>query len=276
MFRKIWISACLLFSVVVSVVAQEPADTVEAAPVAALETEAQSGGEALVNKAVADKAYADGNYAEAARLYEQLLDNQGEAAAVYYNLGNAYYKQNELAKAILNYERALLLNPGDDDIRFNLELAKSKTVDKITPLSEVFFVVWARDFASLMSTDGWAQLSCAAWVLFLLGLALYRFARKMSVRKVSFFSAILCLVLAVITVCASSYQKNIREQRNKAIVMLPSVTVKSTPDNSGTDLFVLHEGHKVEIKDDSMREWKEIRLEDGNVGWISAKAIEVI
>lgn len=261
---------CLML--LVAPVAMANGDT--AADSLRVETAVQGGAEA--GKVQADEAYAAGNYEEAARLYEQILADRGVAPVIYYNLGNCYYKTSEWAKAILNYERALLLNPGDADARFNLELARSKTVDKITPLSELFFVTWAKDFANLQSADAWARTAITCFIICLFSLALYLFSRKPALRKAAFFIALFLVLVCIVANAAAAYQKGVLEERTQAIVMRPSVIVKSTPDNSGTDLFVLHEGCKVEIKDDSMRGWKEIRLADGNVGWIPVEAIEVI
>lgn len=257
------------FAIKPMMMAQESNDSV-------VNTMQQSRGEAETFKTQADEAYAAGNYQQAISLYEQILETQGEAASIYYNLGNSYYKSDDIAKAILNYERALLLNPGDGDIRFNLELARSKTVDKITPLSEMFFITWARDLANLLSTDAWAKCGVAFFLLFILSLSAYIFGRKLALRKTSFFLALFFLVVSVVSNISASYQKGVRMNQKNAIVMLPTVSVKSTPDKSGTDLFVLHEGCKVEIKDGLMSGWKEIRLPDGNVGWLPASAIEII
>ena len=186
-------------------------------------------------KAEADQAYQENKFADAIAAYETILGTEGESADIYYNLGNCYYKTKNIAKAVLNYERALLLNPGDADIRFNLELARSKTVDQITPASEVFIVAWMKNITNLMSL-----IMCVSANLFARG------------------------------------QKNKIFNRTGAIVMSPTITVKSTPNESGTDLFVLHEGTKIYIQDNSMKGWKEIRLEDGKEGWLPASAIEVI
>lgn len=104
-----------------------------------------------VTKAEADSAYINNDFTNAAELYESILKNKGESADIYYNLGNSYYKMNNIAKAVLNYERALLLNPGNNDIRFNLELARSKTVDKVTLPSEMFFITWIQSLINSMS-----------------------------------------------------------------------------------------------------------------------------
>ena len=230
----------------------------------------------IVTKAQADSAYINNDYASAVYLYENILANQGESADIYYNLGNSYYKMDNIAKAIVNYEKALVLNPGDGDIRFNLDLARSKTVDKITPLSEIFFVTWTKDLANVLTSDAWAKLAIVSFLIFIICLSVYLFNRRMGIRKVTFFSAIFFIFLSIVANCASNYQKDRILEQKQAIIMQPSITVKSTPDMSGTDLFVLHEGCKVEIKDNTMREWKEIRLEDGNVGWVPANSIEII
>lgn len=227
-------------------------------------------------KADADKAYQENKYAEAIKMYENILATQGESAVVYYNLGNSYFKEKNMAKAVLNYERALLLNPGDADIRFNLDMARSKTVDQITPATEVFIVTWINSLTNMQSERGWAKIGIVSFICLLVGLALYIFSKRLFVREIGFIGAI---ILLVVTVCANLFarqQKNELMDRIGAIVMSPTVTVKSTPDESGTELFVLHEGTKVFVEDNSMKGWKEIRLEDGNKGWIPTEAIEII
>jgi tetratricopeptide (TPR) repeat protein len=227
-------------------------------------------------KTAADEAYAKNQFKQAIQLYEQVLADEGESADVYYNLGNSYYKDKQIAKAVLNYERALLLQPGDADIRFNLEVARSKTVDKVTEVHEVFFVSWYHDLAHAMSEKGWASWAIAAFILGLLGWTAYFLARLLAVRKVGFIGGIvLWLVCLLANVCASSLKEEL-VVRDTAIIMAPSITVTSTPSQSGTQLFQLHEGRKVTIKDNSMKEWKEIKLEDGNVGWVPASALEII
>lgn len=227
-------------------------------------------------KADADKAYQENKYAEAIKMYENILATQGESAVVYYNLGNSYFKEKNMAKAVLNYERALLLNPGDADIRFNLDMARSKTVDQITPATEVFIVTWVNSLTNMQSERGWAKIGIVSFICLLVRLALYIFSKRLFVREIGFIGAI---ILLVVTVCANLFarqQKNELMDRTGAIVMSPTVTVKSTPDESGTELFVLHEGTKVFVEDNSMKGWKEIRLEDGNKGWIPTEAIEII
>ena len=228
-----------------------------------------------VTKAQGDSAYMRNDYASAIQIYESLL-KKGEAAEVYYNLGNSYYKADDIAKAILNYERALLLQPGNADIRANLEIARSKTIDKVVSVPDIFFVAWIKSLTNCLSVDAWAKLGIVFFILLLISFSLFFFPNRLSGKKSGFIAGILFLVFTVLSNIFASEQKSELLDRNDAIVLSPSVTVRSTPSESGTGLFVLHEGHKIEIKDNSMREWKEIRLEDGKVGWIPASAIEVI
>lgn len=228
-----------------------------------------------VTKAEGDSAYVRNDYKSAAQIYEALLE-QGEAAEVYYNLGNCYYKTNDIARAVLNYERALLLEPGNADIRVNLEMARAKTVDKITPIPDIFFVAWIKSLIDCLSVDEWAGCGITCFILFLLAAALFFFSKRASLKKGGFACAAVLLLLLVLSNLFASRQKSVLVNRNAAIVLAPSVTVRSTPSESGTSLFILHEGSKVELKDSSMREWKEIRLEDGKVGWVPASSIEVI
>ena len=230
----------------------------------------------VYNKAMADSAYTAADYATAIHIYEQLLATEGESAPVYYNLGNAYFKSNDIARSILNYERALLLDPSDDDILFNLELARSKAVDKNAVVSELFFVTWFRDFCSVLSVDGWAKCGILCFIILILCLTLFIFNKKGKTKKIIFIFAILSLACTVLANAIASSQKDKLVHREGAIIMEPSVTVRSTPSVSGTELFILHEGKKVIIKDDSMKDWKEIEIEDGNIGWLPASAIEQI
>lgn len=229
-----------------------------------------------VTKGMADSAYMRNDFVTAIRYYEDLLQEQGEAAEVYYNLGNSYYKTENIARAILNYERALLLRPGDGDIRFNLEMARSKTVDKVTPISEIFLVTWIKAVRNLANADTWGKWAVATFVLFLISFALFLFGKRMLLKKLGFSAALAFLGITVASNVFAFQQKDVLVNRGSAIVTAPSITAKSTPTEGGTDLFILHEGHKVFIKDNSMKGWKEVALEDGNVGWIPSSAIEII
>jgi tetratricopeptide (TPR) repeat protein len=230
----------------------------------------------VYTKAMGDSAYAVADYATAIYVYEQLLANEGEAASVYYNLANGYYKQGEIARAILNYERALLLDPSNEDVQFNLELARSKAVDKNVIVTELFFVRWIRSFTAILSADGWAKASILCFIVLILCLTIFIFAKNKKTKKIIFIFALLSVVSTIVANIIAADRKEKMVLRENAIVMEPSVTIRSTPSVNGTELFILHEGKKVKVKDDSMKDWKEIEIEDGNIGWIPASAIERI
>lgn len=231
---------------------------------------------AQTDKIAADSAYVKGDYKAAIEIYESLAANNGESADVYYNLGNAYYKSENIAKAVLNYERALLLNPDDEDIRFNLELARSKTVDKVAPEYKFFLMEWLEGIINLLSISAWSVLAVVSFVVMLLTLLLFLFGKSVSTKKTGFIIALFSLFITIFANLSALHRYHYLTERNDAVIMEPSVTAKSTPSNSGTELFVIHEGRKVKISDDSMREWTEIELEDGNKGWIPSSSLERI
>ena len=223
----------------------------------------------------AEEAYAKEDYTQAIELYESVLKSYGESAMVYYNLGNAYYKAGTVAPAILNYERALLLNPGDSDTRFNLQVARQKTVDKIEPIGEFFLTRWIGTVEDVYSADGWAKWGVASFVLFIGCLVLFFFSKWIRLKKIGFFAGICFLLISLVANLFADSQQDKLLHRADAIVFASTVTVKSSPDASGTDLFILHEGTKVTIKS-TLGEWSEIQLEDGNVGWMPSKEIQQI
>ena len=229
-----------------------------------------------ITKTQADSAYINNDFASAIEMYEQILKVNGESSDIYYNLGNSYYKMDHIAKAILNYEKALLLNPGDGDIRFNLEMAQSKTVDKVVPISEMFFVTWIKSLINTLSEKGWSKVGIISFIIMLVAITMYLFSKRIVWKKVGFVTALFMLFICVLSNVFASTQKTEIQKHESAIIMAPSVTVKSTPNERGTDLFIIHEGRKVTIKDNTMKDWKEIQLEDGNAGWVPTSVIEVI
>lgn len=223
----------------------------------------------------ADAEYKRGNYQQAIKDYEELL-KQGVNADLYYNLGNAYYRTDNVTQAILAYERALMLSPGDDDIRFNLQFATSKTIDKITPESEMFFVTWYHSLVNFTSVDNWAVMAIASIVLVLLLVLMFLFGPNVMLRKIGFYGGCLFFVLFVFCNFFAYQQKYNLQNRTAAIVIAPSVTVKKTPANGSSDVFVIHEGTKVDITDKGLKDWRGIRLADGREGWLQTRQIEEI
>jgi len=223
----------------------------------------------------ANAAYAKGDFAKAIELYEAALKEKGESATIYYNLGNSYYKANKIAPSILNYERALLLDPGNSDIRFNLEMAKLKTVDKIEPVGEFFLTSWFHSVQNLWDTDTWSIFAIVCFILLIGCLFLFFFSRKILIKRLSFYAGICLLVLVIFGNIFAYDQNKTLTERNSAIIFVPTTTIKSSPADSGTDLFILHEGTKITVKS-KIGGWNEIETADGNVGWIKSEEIVVI
>ncbi len=226
-------------------------------------------------KAQADSAYIEKEYAQACEIYESLLQ-KGESGEIYYNLGNAYFKQNQLGRAILNYERALLLLPGNADVSANLDIARAKTVDKINPNPEIFFVAWTRALINMLYVDTWGTWGIGLFFCALAALSIYFFAKGVKWRKIGFFTALISLILCIVTNLFAYEQKRKIDHRTDAIVLSPSVTVRSTPSDEGTSLFVIHEGTRVDITDTSIKDWYSVRLADGREGWILVSQVEKI
>ncbi len=223
----------------------------------------------------ANDLYTQGKYQEAAELYESIIDLGYESTELYYNIGNAYYKQNVIARAILNYEKALQLSPNDADVQYNMDLVNRFVVDKIEVLPVFFVKGWFRDLRNKLSSDVWAAISIITFVITLIFLSFYLYSRGMAFKKASFWISFFVIIISLISFIFSKQQKHKILSGDTAIVMSPSVTVKSSPDASGTDLFVIHEGTKVWIEDE-ISDWNEVKLSDGSKGWLKVDDIEVI
>lgn len=223
----------------------------------------------------ANDLYKSNDYTAAILIYEEILGSDSHSAKAYYNLGNAYFKNNNIGKAILNYNRALLLDPGNDDIQHNLMIAGSRTIDKIEPTPQFFLKSWIIDVGGIFNSDMWAVLTLVFVAITFGGIVLWLISTTMILRKTGFYAALFAAILAVTSLIYSQYSYEKQISVAEAIVMNSAAPVKSAPATSGKDLFLLHEGTKVKVID-SMDQWSEIELEDGNKGWIQQAALERI
>lgn len=223
----------------------------------------------------AEQLYGEGKYADAADLYNKMLADGMESATLYYNLGNCYYKLGENTRAILNYERSLLLDPGDAMARYNLKMAQHAIVDKIEVLPELFLVRWYKATETYFSADQWGYISVALFIVFLIMAALFFYSPSIGVKKTGFIVGIIVFFLTLGSVFFAMRQGSRISEREYAIITTPSVTVKGAPDNSGTSLFLVHEGLKVRVVGE-LGSWYNIRLADGNEGWVAKSDLEKI
>ena len=228
----------------------------------------------------AQQYYSKGNFQKAIETYQAVLNAGYVSVELYYNLGNSYFKMRNIKSAILNYEKAKLLDPSDDDIEYNLELARSFTVDKIESMNEVFFLTWLKWVRNLLSANNWALMSIITFLVMLGSFLLYLLSGRMLLRKMGFTIGLIAVFLAIVSFSMGYQLRSAQTAKNTAIIFTPTVTIRSTPAESGNNLFVLHEGAKVEIlnelSDLNKVDWCEIRISDGNRGWVRKADLETI
>jgi len=227
----------------------------------------------LVNQA--NSLYSKGNYEDAAKIYEKVLTTEGVAPELYYNLGNAYYKTNEIGRSILNYERALRLSPSFDDARYNLDIAQLKVVDNTGQNQSFFIGRFVDSFIKMFNSNQWFWISFVLFILCLVSAFVFIFGPSRQLRKTSFYIGSIVLGVCVLTLTFAGIRKNQLVNHSEAIVLSGAVSVKGSPDKSGTELFQLHEGTKVSVKS-TLGSWTEIKLANGNIGWVEQENIERI
>ena len=225
--------------------------------------------------AAATESFSAGNYEKALENWMGIYKTGYRSAELEYNIGNAYFKLNNTPGAILFYERAYLLKPGDEDINYNLQIARTLVVDRFEEIPELFFIRWYNLLALSLSTNTWAWISIVTFILCLLFLSLYFYTSKYRLKVLGFWLALFLIIVSLASLAMTIRNRNMIYDSQKAIIFSPAVNGKSSPDNSGTDLFVLHEGTKVTVEDE-VGEWFEIQLSDGNKGWIPANSLEII
>ncbi len=223
----------------------------------------------------AAKAYNNGEYEYAVNLYKTLYDEGYSSFELFYNLGNAYFKCNKIGLSILFYEKALLINPSDADIKYNLDLARTKIVDKPQEIKKSLVSNMWSDFRSILDAKLWGILSVSFFLIFFVSVAFFLLSRRPLFKKIFFYLGIVLLVSTFISLSFSRQQYKKLTNSKFAVIMVPTVTIKSSPDNNSVNLFVVHEGTKVSISD-NISNWVEIRLSDGKTGWIKSDNIEKI
>ncbi len=223
----------------------------------------------------ANTAYINNDYHQAEELYLTILQRGERSAKLYFNLANAYFKREELGQAILYYHRALRLQPGDEDIRYNLSVAEARTKDTIDQIPDFFFTEWMRSIRHLMSANAWTAWSLIWFAVMLGALLFYLLSARLILRKVGFYATLISLLCFIASTIFASGQSREQQSQSEAIVMSSSAAVKSSPDRSATDLFILHEGTKVEITN-NLENWCEVMIADGKKGWTERSKIEII
>ena len=225
----------------------------------------------------ANGMYERGQYDSAALAYQHLLGQNSALASpqLYYNLGNAYFRMRNYARAILNYERALKYSPSYEDARFNLELARTFTVDRVTPPQDLPVLRWFRGFYHILSPIGWGVLALVSVAVLLASVLAMRFLRNRRVWILSLIVGLFGLVVTLLSFTLGRVAARQMNSFNAAVVMPSVVSVKGEPSSGGKDLFLLHAGTKVQVLD-QLGEWLEVAVPDGHRGWLQRNEVEKI
>ena len=214
-------------------------------------------------------------YDKAIQKYEEILTAGYVSAELHYNLGNAYFRLKDYPQAILNYERALRLSPKDAEIKMNLDIANARIEDKIEEIPGIFFITWVRNLSNMFSLNVWGII-VVVFLIFTVGFTfIYLCSTSFYIKRTTFSLGILCLLLFLSSFGLGNQRYSTMYRKTEAIVFRPLVSVKSSPQETSVEKFVIHQGTKVQIKDE-LTGWIKIRLADGNIGWIEKEKVEVI
>ncbi len=216
--------------------------------------------------------YRNGEFDKAIKIYEELRSDGFEGTSLYFNLANSYYRIGKLGYSILNYERALKKSPTDEDVKHNLAFANLSTVDRIQPLPTFFLFEWWDSLLASLSVNGWTYVVFLFYLLLMILIVAYFFAKTIFQQKLILFSGLGTLIILSITVSLLIVKINREETLIGGVVIEQSITVKTSPDIKSTDAFVIHEGLKVNLED-QLDEWVKIRLSDGKVGWVENNSV---
>ncbi|NJD22893.1 MAG: tetratricopeptide repeat protein [Melioribacter sp.] len=219
-----------------------------------------------------NKFYQEGQFELAVQTYQKILGQGFESGAVYYNLGNAYFKSGKLGYAIYSYEKGLKLEPNDEDLSYNLRIAQARTFDKITELPKLFIIAWWEGLVTSFGVSAWSLIVILIFWILLISFAVYYFSRNSRLQRISFLSSSISLAVLIVAVVLLSARVNREATTNSGILLQQTYSVKVSPDLKGSDAFVIHEGIKFSIED-HVNDWVKIRLVDGKIGWIQNSAM---
>ena len=223
----------------------------------------------------AGEYYRSSEFEKAIEVYEGLISEGFEGTTLYYNLGNSYFRIGKLGYAILNYERALRLSPSDEDVKHNLTFAYMSTSDRIQPLPAFFLFEWWESVLTSLNVNGWTYLSYSVYLILLLLIGFYFFARSVFQQKIILFSGLGVLLILTLSISLLIVKINRETTHIEGVIIENVITVKTSPDIKSTDAFLIHEGLKVKLED-NIDEWVKIRLADGKVGWVENEVVEKI
>lgn len=223
----------------------------------------------------ANYAYEHQQYDSAVNMYQQVLKQGFVSPALYFNLGDAYFRLKDMPSAILYFEKAKKLDPNNDDIRYNLNLSNTMIPDKIEKVPLMFLKRWWNYFYNLFDANIWAVLSLVSFSVFILLVGIFILSRGRNTRKISFFIGLLLLLISVAAFGFASQKAYYLQHHSEAIIFTPAITAKSSPTLNSVDLFMIHQGTKVRLLDE-VDGWEKIRLQNGSIGWLPKDSLKAI
>lgn len=223
----------------------------------------------------ANKLYSENNYIEALSNYKKLEEKGIESASLYFNIGNCYYKLDSINMAILYFERAKKLKPNDADIQHNIDYINQSYTDKIEELPQIFFSRWNQALIKLFGKSTWTYFSIITYLILLISIVIFFTNDKTKIKKNSLIISIIALGLSIFTSVYAYQEYKYQTKDNSAIIFTPTLNVKSSPDESSANLFVIHQGTKVFIID-KIDKWLNIKIKDGNQGWVKEENLKII
>jgi tetratricopeptide (TPR) repeat protein len=224
---------------------------------------------------LANQLYTNHQYEAAKELYENLILRGYSSSDLHYNTGNAYYRLNRIGKAILHYEKAIKLNPHNQDAHFNLKIANLKVASKIVPLSDFFIVKWVKGILQIFEFDSWAIAQIIFGFIMLIALCLYLFNSSSSMQKFGFYTGVLCLVFMLFCSIFAWIEKSSLHAHHYGIILADSYSLRSEPSEKSKEILLVREGVKF-VRLETIGRWNQIQLSDGNIGWIEKSAFEMI
>ena len=222
----------------------------------------------------ANEAYQNNEFKQAIDLYQQVIEMGYQSTELEYNLANAYFRKGETGKAILHYERALVLSPRAEDVLYNLSIALQK-VDKREQLSNFFLTETWNDLRTLLPIKGWAGIALVLWWTGFAGFIVWLYGKTRDLRKTGFIAGSLLLIISILPFALFWNGTSLRKNTKEAIILVPQPSLKSAPDEAGAEILKLIEGEKVDLIDHLSGYWQ-VRLSNGEKGWVSDQAVEGI
>lgn len=223
----------------------------------------------------ANEYYAKGDYQNTINLCDSLLKNNVESAAIYYNLGNAWFKLDDIPKAIFYYEKAKKIEPNNEDIIYNLQLANTKIADRIEPVPEIFLKKWWKNLVVYFNEQQWTYINITFFVVFFTFVVIFFITKNGRVKKSAFPLLVIFLIFSLVSGFIGYRSYKIKTTHNTGVIFTPTVNVKSAPDDGSSTLFILHQGSKVNIIEESSS-WGKIKIANGSEGWVLKADFEKI